>query len=83
MYCERENNKRQYNSCRVGHDYDKRENNMSSQNNLLRGKFEHCYHCGLKGHWKIECQAPENIVMLYQNSIKRKGNKGGNFISNT
>ena len=31
----------------------------------------------MKGHWKNECRAHEHFVRLYQNSFKRKGNKGG------
>lgn len=26
---------------------------MGSQNNPSKGKNDHCYHCGLKGHWKM------------------------------
>ncbi|XP_015167812.1 uncharacterized protein [Solanum tuberosum] len=73
--------KRRYNNRRGG-GHNKRENNVGSQNNLSKGKGDHCHRCGLKGHWKNECQAPEHFVRLYQNSIKRKGNKGGASSSN-
>ncbi|XP_049370106.1 uncharacterized protein LOC125835008 [Solanum verrucosum] len=68
--------KRRYNNRRGG-GHNKRENNMGSQNNPSKGKGDHCHRCGLKGHWKNECRAPEHFVRLYQNSFKRKGNKGG------
>ncbi|XP_049352655.1 uncharacterized protein LOC125817130 [Solanum verrucosum] len=57
----------------------KRENNMGSQNNPSRGN---CHRCGLKGHWKNECRAAEHFVRLYQDSLKRKGNKNGASSSN-
>ena len=47
---------------------------MSSQNNPSRGV---CHRCGMKGHWKNECRAHEHFARLYQNSFKRKENKGG------
>ncbi|TMX04737.1 hypothetical protein EJD97_005061 [Solanum chilense] len=68
--------KRRYNNGR-GCGHNKRENNIGSQNNPSKGKGNHCHRCGLKGHWKNECQAPEHFVRLHQNSFKRKGNKGG------
>ena len=33
---------------------------MNSQNNYSKGKGDHCHCCGLKGHWKNECRAPEH-----------------------
>ncbi|XP_049394559.1 uncharacterized protein LOC125858808 [Solanum stenotomum] len=73
--------KRRYNNRRGG-GHNKREKNMGSQNNPSKGKGDHCYRCGLKGHWKNECRAPEHFVRLYQNSFKRKGNRGGASSSN-
>ncbi|XP_019237044.1 PREDICTED: uncharacterized protein LOC109217267 [Nicotiana attenuata] len=70
------NGKRRYNSRHRG-GHGKRENNMDSQNNPSRGKNGNCHRCGMKGHWKIECRAPEHFVRLYQNSIKRKANNVG------
>ncbi|KAK4737833.1 hypothetical protein R3W88_001530 [Solanum pinnatisectum] len=52
---------------------------MGSQSNTLRGN---CHCCGMKGHWKNECQTPEHFVRLYQNSFKRKANRGGTSSSN-
>ncbi|XP_015160009.1 uncharacterized protein [Solanum tuberosum] len=38
---------------------------------------------GLKErHWKNECRAAEHFVRLYQDSLKRKGNKNGASSSN-
>ncbi|XP_019241428.1 PREDICTED: uncharacterized protein LOC109221398 [Nicotiana attenuata] len=71
--CGHGNGKRRYNSHHRG-GHGKRENNMGSQNNPSRGKKGNCHSCGMKGHWKIECRAPEHFVRLYQNSIKRKAN---------
>ncbi|XP_015057683.1 uncharacterized protein LOC107003969 [Solanum pennellii] len=71
----RDKGKRRY-SNRRGGGHNKRENNIGSQNNPSKGKGDHCHHCGLKGHWKNKCRAPEHFVRLYQNSFKRKGNKG-------
>ncbi|XP_015169047.1 uncharacterized protein [Solanum tuberosum] len=65
------------NRCRGGHH--KRENNMGSQSNPLRGN---CRRCGMKEHWKNECRAAEQFVRLYQDSLKRKGNKNGASSSN-
>ncbi|XP_049358893.1 uncharacterized protein LOC125823579 [Solanum verrucosum] len=73
--------KRRYDNRRGG-GHNKRENNMGSQNNPSKGKGDHCHRCGLKGHWKNECRAPEHFVRLYQNSFKRKGNRGGASSSN-
>ncbi|XP_075092483.1 uncharacterized protein LOC142172709 [Nicotiana tabacum] len=70
------NGKRRYNSRHRG-GHGKRENNMSSQNNPSRGKSGNCHRCGMKGHWKIECRAPEHFVKLYQNSFERKANNVG------
>ncbi|XP_075077227.1 uncharacterized protein LOC142163970 [Nicotiana tabacum] len=70
------NGKRRYNNRNCG-GHGKRENNMGSQNNPSRGKNGNCHRCGMKGHWKIECRAPEHFVRLYQNSIKRKANNIG------
>ncbi|XP_019241047.1 PREDICTED: uncharacterized protein LOC109221043 [Nicotiana attenuata] len=70
------NGKRRYNSRHHG-GHGKLENNMGSQNNPSRGKSGNCHRCGMKGHWKIECRAPEHFVRLYQNSIKRKANNVG------
>jgi len=70
--------KRRYNN-RRGSDHNKRENNMSSQNNPSKSN---CHRCGMKGHWKNECRTLEHFVRLYQNSFKRKGNKGGASSSN-
>ncbi|XP_009782108.2 uncharacterized protein [Nicotiana sylvestris] len=70
------NDKRRYNRRHRG-GHGKRENNMGSQNNPSRGKSGNCHRCGMKGHWKIECRAPEHFVRLYQNSIKRKANNVG------
>ncbi|XP_015162149.1 uncharacterized protein [Solanum tuberosum] len=41
--------KRRYNNRRGGN-HNKRENNMSSQNNPLKGKGDHYHRCGLKGN---------------------------------
>ena len=46
---------------------------MNSQSNTLRCI---CHRCDMKGHWKNECRTPEHFVMLYQNSFKRKTNRG-------
>ncbi|XP_049364762.1 uncharacterized protein LOC125829599 [Solanum verrucosum] len=73
--------KRRY-SNRRGGGHNKRENSVGSPNNPSKGKGDHCHHCGLKGHWKNECRAPEHFVRLYQNFFKRKGNKGGAYSSN-
>ncbi|XP_049394828.1 uncharacterized protein LOC125859163 [Solanum stenotomum] len=73
--------KKRYNNRRGG-GHNKKENNMGSQNNLSKGKGDHCHCCGLKGHWKNECWAPEHFIRLYQNFFKRKGNKGGASSSN-
>ncbi|XP_019236605.1 PREDICTED: uncharacterized protein LOC109216848 [Nicotiana attenuata] len=70
------NGKRRYNSRHHG-GHGKRENNMGSQNNPSRGKSGNCHRCGMKGHWKIECRAPEHFVRIYQISIKRKKNNVG------
>ncbi|XP_075096298.1 uncharacterized protein LOC107825045 [Nicotiana tabacum] len=70
------NGKRRYDSRHRG-GHGKRENNMDSQNNPSRGKSANCHRCGMKGHWKIKCRAPEYFVRLYQNSIKRKANNIG------
>ncbi|XP_059315445.1 uncharacterized protein LOC132066072 [Lycium ferocissimum] len=61
-----------YNNRRDG-GHHKRENNMGYQGNPSRSN---CYRCGLKGHWKNECRAPEHFARLYQNSFKRKANRG-------
>ncbi|XP_015159511.1 uncharacterized protein [Solanum tuberosum] len=74
--CGRGKDKRRYNNRRGG-GYNKRENNMGSQNNPSKGKSDHRHRCGLKDHWKNEYRAPEHFVRLYQNSFKKKGNKGG------
>ena len=58
----------------------KRENNMGSQRNPSRGNS---HRCGMKGHWKNECRAVEHFVRLYQDSLKRKGNRNGTSSSNT
>ncbi|XP_060188200.1 uncharacterized protein LOC132617248 [Lycium barbarum] len=63
---------RYYNRRDGGHH--KRENNMGYQGNPSRNN---CHRCGLKGHRKNECRAPEHFVRLYQNSFKRKANRGG------
>nr|XP_009772690.1 PREDICTED: uncharacterized protein LOC104223038 [Nicotiana sylvestris] len=44
-----DNGKRRYNSRHSG-GHDKRENNMSSQNNPSRGKSGNSHRCGMKGH---------------------------------
>ncbi|XP_060210369.1 uncharacterized protein LOC132637274 [Lycium barbarum] len=62
-----------YNNRRYG-GHHKRENNMGYQGNPSRNN---CHRCGLKGHWKNECRAPEHFARLYQNSFKRKANRGG------
>ncbi|XP_060212249.1 uncharacterized protein LOC132639880 [Lycium barbarum] len=62
-----------YNNRRYG-GHHKRENNMGYQGNPSRNN---CHRCGLKGHWKNECRTPEHFVRLYQNSFKRKANRGG------
>lgn len=69
----RGNGKGRYNNRRDG-GHHKRENRMVSKNNPSRGN---CHRCGMKGHWKNECRAPEHFARLYQNSFKKKGNKGG------
>ncbi|XP_019224417.1 PREDICTED: uncharacterized protein LOC109206101 [Nicotiana attenuata] len=76
------NGKRRYNSLHRG-GHKKRENNMGSQNNPSRGKNGNCHRSGMKGHWKIECRAPEHFVRLYQNSIKRKANNVGASSANS
>ncbi|XP_059282825.1 uncharacterized protein LOC132036487 [Lycium ferocissimum] len=65
--------KGRYNNRRDG-GHHKRENNMGYQGNPSRNN---CHRCGLKGHWKNECRAPEHFARLYQNSFKRKTNRGG------
>ncbi|XP_059309629.1 uncharacterized protein LOC132060671 [Lycium ferocissimum] len=65
--------KGRYNNRRDG-GHHKRENNMGYQGNPSRSN---CHRCGLKGHWKNECRAPEHFARLYQNSFKRKANRGG------
>ncbi|XP_060170489.1 uncharacterized protein LOC132601427 [Lycium barbarum] len=65
--------KGRYNNCRDG-GHHKRENNMGYQGNPSRSN---CHRCGLKGHWKNECRAPEHFARLYQNSFKRKANRDG------
>ena len=52
---------------------------MVSKSNPSRGN---CHRCGMKGHWKKECRATEHFVRLYQDSLKRKGNKYGASSSN-
>ncbi|XP_049391642.1 uncharacterized protein LOC125856122 [Solanum stenotomum] len=79
--CGRVKGKRRYNNRRGG-GHNKRENNMGSQNNPSKEKGDYCHRYGLKGNWKNECRAPEHFVRLYQNSFKRKGNKGGASSSN-
>ncbi|XP_049348516.1 uncharacterized protein LOC125813071 [Solanum verrucosum] len=74
----RGNGRGRYNNRRGGGRH-KRENNMGSQSNPSRGN---CHRCGLKGHWKNECRAAEHFVRLYQDSLKRKGNKNGASSSN-
>ncbi|XP_047270550.1 uncharacterized protein LOC107873852 [Capsicum annuum] len=51
----------------------RRENQMSPQNNPSRGN---CHRCGMKGHWKNECRTPKHFARLYQESCKRKRNEG-------
>ncbi|KAH0668953.1 hypothetical protein KY289_023446 [Solanum tuberosum] len=67
-----------YNNSRGG-DRHKRENNMGSQSNPSGGN---CHRCGMKGDWKNECQAAEHFVSIYQDFLKRKGNKNGASSSN-
>ncbi|XP_070005457.1 uncharacterized protein [Nicotiana sylvestris] len=43
------NGKRRYNNHHRG-GHGKQENNMGSQNNLLRGKNSNCHRCGMNGH---------------------------------
>ncbi|XP_015075621.1 uncharacterized protein LOC107019761 [Solanum pennellii] len=74
----RDKDKRRYTNRQVG-GHNKRENNMSSQNNPSKSN---CRRCGMKGHWKNECRTHEYFVRLYQNSFKRKGNKSGASSSN-
>ncbi|XP_049360825.1 uncharacterized protein LOC125825536 [Solanum verrucosum] len=74
----RGNGRGRYNNRRHGGRH-KRENNMGSQSNPSRGN---CHRYGLKGHWKNECRAAEHFVRLYQDSLKRKGNKNGASSSN-
>ncbi|XP_015064605.1 uncharacterized protein LOC107009783 [Solanum pennellii] len=64
---------------RQGGGHNKRENNMSSQNNPSKSN---CRRCGMKGHWKNECRTHEHFVRLYQNSFKKKENKIGVSSSN-
>ncbi|XP_060206363.1 uncharacterized protein LOC132634064 [Lycium barbarum] len=71
--------KGRYNNRRGG-GHHKRENNMGYQGNPSRNN---CHRCGLKGHWKNECRAPEHFVRLYQNSFKRKANRGGASSANS
>ncbi|XP_060217057.1 uncharacterized protein LOC132644481 [Lycium barbarum] len=71
--CGRGRGKGRYNNRRDG-GHHKRENNMGYQGNPSRNN---CHRCGLKGHWKNECRAPEHFARLYQNSFKRKANRGG------
>ncbi|XP_015080828.1 uncharacterized protein LOC107024370 [Solanum pennellii] len=70
--------KRRYTDRRCG-GHNIRENNMSSQNNPSKSN---CYRCGMKDHWKNECRTHEHFIRLYQNSFKKKGNKGGASSSN-
>ncbi|KAH0682906.1 hypothetical protein KY289_020658 [Solanum tuberosum] len=72
------NERGRYNNRRGGGRH-KRENNMGSQSNPSRGN---CHRCGMKGHWKNECRAAEHFIRLYQDSLKRKGNKNGAYSSN-
>ena len=74
----RDKDKRRYTN-RQGGGHNKRENNMSSQNNPSKSN---CRRCGMKGHWKNECRIHEHFVRLYQNSFKKKGNKSGASSSN-
>ncbi|XP_015159716.1 uncharacterized protein [Solanum tuberosum] len=76
--CGRGNGRGRYNNRRGGGRH-KRENNMGSQSNPSRGN---CHRCGMKGHWKNECRAAEHFIRLYQDSLKRKGNKNGAYSSN-
>ncbi|XP_049388695.1 uncharacterized protein LOC125853067 [Solanum stenotomum] len=78
IMCGRGNGRGRYNNrCRGGRH--KRENNMGSQSNPSRGNHRRC---GMKEHWKNECRAAEHFVRLYQDSLKRKGNKNGASSSN-
>nr|XP_004251341.1 uncharacterized protein LOC101251253 [Solanum lycopersicum] len=70
--------KRRYTNRRDG-GHNKRENNMSSQNNPSKSN---CLYYGMKAHWKNECRTHEHFVKLYQNSFKRKENKSGASSSN-
>ncbi|XP_049410332.1 uncharacterized protein LOC125873437 [Solanum stenotomum] len=74
----RGNDRGRYNNRRGGSRH-KRENNIGSQSNHSRGN---CHLCGMKGHWKNKCRAAEHFVRLYQDSLKRKGNKNGASSSN-
>ncbi|XP_069148183.1 uncharacterized protein [Solanum lycopersicum] len=74
----RDKDKRRYTNRQSG-GHNKRENNMSSQNNPSKSN---CRRCGMKGHWKNECRTHEHFVRLYQNSFKKKGNKSGASSSN-
>ncbi|XP_015057715.1 uncharacterized protein LOC107004007 [Solanum pennellii] len=74
----RDKDKRQYTNRRDG-GHNKRENNMSSQNNPSKSN---CLRRGMKHHWKNECRTHEHFVKLYKNSFKRKGNKSGASSSN-
>ncbi|XP_049399937.1 uncharacterized protein LOC125864030 [Solanum stenotomum] len=74
--CGRSNGRKRYDNHRGSGHY-KRENNIDSQSNTLRGN---CHRCGMKDHWKNECRTPEHFVRLYQNSFKRKANRGGNLL---
>ncbi|XP_015072627.1 uncharacterized protein LOC107016785 [Solanum pennellii] len=74
----RDKDKRRYTN-RQGGGHNKRENNMSSQNNPSKSN---CRRCGMKDHWKNECRTHEHFIMLYQNSFKKKGNKSGYSSSN-
>ncbi|XP_015068737.1 uncharacterized protein LOC107013312 [Solanum pennellii] len=76
--CGRGNDRKRYNN-HHGSGHYKRENNMSSQSNTLRSNY---HRCGMKGHWENECRTLEHFVRLYQNSFKRKANRGGTSSSN-
>ncbi|XP_059281047.1 uncharacterized protein LOC132034693 [Lycium ferocissimum] len=65
--------KGRYNNRRDG-GHHKRENNMGYQGNPSRSN---CHRCGLQGQRKNECRSHEMVAVLYQNSFKRKANRGG------
>ncbi|XP_060185636.1 uncharacterized protein LOC132615101 [Lycium barbarum] len=71
--CRHGKGKGRYNNHRDG-GHHKRENNMGYQGNPSKSNY---HRCGLKGHWKNECRAPEHFARLYPNSFKRKVNRGG------